>query len=139
MDEQIIPREQCNAMNDRLAKDPLGAIRRLSPEEAGAPTLQRLGTGVKPQLSYILDFDHALDRITEVMQRGAKKYSRNNWKGGGPNASLDILLDSVVRHLKARQNGEVYDAECGTDHLANACCGLLFALYHHGKAPEKKT
>jgi len=97
--------------------------------------LQRAGTGVKPPLSYVLDFGPALDRIAEVMARGAKKYSRNNWKGGGKNAELAIQLDSVLRHLAARQCGEVYDADMGTDHLANAACGLLFALYHHGKAP----
>lgn len=100
--------------------------------------LQRAGTGVKPPLSYILDFGPALDRIVEVMDRGAKKYSRNNWKGGGKNATLSVQLDSVMRHLAARQCGEVYDAEMGTDHLANAVCGLLFALYHHGQKPEQK-
>lgn len=97
--------------------------------------LQRAGTGVKPPLSYVLDFGPALDRIAEVMARGAKKYSRNNWKGGGKNAELATQLDSVMRHLAARQCGEVYDADMGTDHLANAACGILFALYHHGKAP----
>lgn len=103
------------------------------PESTGE--LQRAGTGVKPPLSYILDFGPALDRIVEVMERGAKKYSRNNWKGTGKNADLAVQLDSVMRHLAARQCGEVYDAEMGTDHLANAVCGLLFALYHHGQKP----
>lgn len=97
--------------------------------------LQRAGTGVKPPLSYVLDFGPALDRIAEVMARGAKKYSRNNWKGGGKNAELAVQLDSVMRHLTARMGGEIYDADMGTDHLANAACGLLFALYHHGRAP----
>lgn len=101
--------------------------------------LQRAGTGVKPPLSYILDFGPALDRIVEVMERGAKKYSRNNWKGGGKNAELAVQLDSVMRHLAARQCGEVYDADMGTDHLANAVCGLLFALYHHGKKPADRV
>ena len=101
------------------------------------PQIKREGTGVKPQLSYILDFGRALALIAVVMMRGAFKYARNNWKGSGENASLPILLDSVMRHLTARQCGEVYDkAENGginTDHLANATAGLLFALYHHGQ------
>lgn len=130
-------------LQKRISSAPPGTVVPVTDSElqelvARPPVLQRAGTGVKPPLSYILDFDHALDRIAEVMERGAKKYARNNWKGGGPNGDLPVLLDSVMRHLKARQNGEVYDAECGTDHLANACCGLLFALYHYGKAPEKK-
>ena len=104
-------------------------------------TMQRHGTGVKPQLSYILDFGHALAKVAEVMHRGhiLRGYARNNWKGGGGNADLPTLLDSVMRHLEARQNGEVHDLfekdGIGTDHLANACAGLLFALYHHGQEP----
>jgi hypothetical protein len=101
--------------------------------------MKREGTGVKPPLSYILDFGPALDHVAEVMNRGhiLRGYERNNWKGGGKNATLDVLLDSVMRHLRARQCGEVYDPYdkkgIGTDHLANGCAGLLFALYHHGK------
>ena len=97
--------------------------------------LKREGTGNKPQLSYILEFERALDLIAGVMERGAEKYARTNWKGFGPNSGLPILLDSVMRHLKARMNHEVYDKDMGTDHLANAACGLLFALYHHGEEP----
>ena len=90
----------------------------------------------KPQLSYILEFDYALDRLAEVMERGAKTYARNNWKLGGENTELESLLDSVTRHLKARLNGQVYDEKMGTDHLANAAAGIMFALYHHGVAPK---
>jgi len=100
--------------------------------------VKRYGTGKKPPLSYILEFDQAIDYIALAMERGAKKYARLNWKNGGPNSELSILLDSVLRHLKARLNGEVFDVESGNDHLANAACGLLFALYYHGKAPRGK-
>jgi len=95
--------------------------------------IKRDGTGKKPPLSFILDFGRALALVAVVMLRGSYKYARNNWKGGGPNAELPILLDSVMRHLVARQCGEVHDLEMGTDHLANACAGLLFALFHHGQ------
>lgn len=98
--------------------------------------VKRYGTGKKPPLSYILEFDHAVDLISWAMDKGAKKYARLNWKNGGPNSELNILLDSVLRHLKARLNGEVFDQESGNDHLANAACGLLFALYYHGQAPQ---
>jgi len=90
----------------------------------------------KPQLSYILEFDYALDLVAGVMERGAKTYSRGNWKLGGRHTELASLLDSAMRHLKDRQSGEVYDPKMGTDHLANAACNILFALYHHGQEPK---
>ena len=95
--------------------------------------IKREGTGKKHPLYFILDFGRALALVAVVMLRGSYKYTRNNWKGTGPNAELPILLDSVMRHLVDRQCGEVHDPEMGTDHLANATAGLLFALYHHGK------
>lgn len=91
----------------------------------------------KPQLSYILEFDHALDMIADVMTKGAVKYARNNWKLGGDNTELSSLLDSAMRHLKARQNGEDYDPDFGSDHLAMAACNILFALWHHGEWPRE--
>lgn len=100
-------------------------------------TVKRFGTGKKPPLSYILEFDQAIDLIAYAMEKGAEKYSRLNWKNGGPNTELSILLDSVLRHLKARLNGEVFDKDSGSDHLANAACGLLFALFYHGQNPIK--
>ncbi len=90
----------------------------------------------KPQLSYILEFGRALDLVAGVMERGAMKYDRKNWQLGGENMSLESILDSVMRHLKASLSGEVFDRDMKTDHLANAACGILFALYHHGMRPK---
>lgn len=80
----------------------------------------------KPQLSYLLDFDRALDALVKVCEQGAIKYEELNWKKGGkPDREY---IDSCLRHVKAYQNGEVYDKDMGTIHIANAAWNLLAML-----------
>lgn len=68
-------------------------------------TAMRFNSG-KPQLSYILSCDVAMVGLTRVMEFGAQKYARDNWKQG-----LDPteIQDSLLRHLMAYHNGEVLD------------------------------
>ena len=65
----------------------------------------------KPQLSYILDAPLAMEGLARRFELGAAKYSRDNWKKGLDDTSI---IDSLLRHLKAYQNGEYYDEDGGT-------------------------
>lgn len=100
----------------------------------------------------------ALNQLADVYTRGAHKYSiyedangnklkgseipladassckliedgADNWRSG---LSWTGALDSVKRHIEAYRNGEDYDKELGTLHLANAAWGL-FALMEYYK------
>jgi hypothetical protein len=64
----------------------------------------------KPQLSYIFDAPLAMEGLVRRFELGAKKYSRDNWKKG-----LDDIqvIDSLLRHLSAYQNGEIIDPDGG--------------------------
>lgn len=84
----------------------------------------------KPQLS-LLPYA-SLAQIAEVLEFGAKKYGRDNWKGG---MTWSRLADGVLRHMFAWVTGHRKDPETGLSHLAHAGCGILFLLsYEQTKA-----
>lgn len=73
---------------------------------------------------YLIPWD-ALIEIVKVLLFGASKYEERNWEKG---INYDRLFAGVIRHLISWWNGETYDPETGLNHLAHACCGILFLL-----------
>lgn len=75
----------------------------------------------KPKLGYI---DLSLhEDMAKVLEFGAKKYSKNNWKKG---LGVDNVLDSMLRHIAAIQKGEINDFESGLPHHAHIQCNAMF-------------
>lgn len=75
----------------------------------------------KPKYSLIaLD---CLEPCARVLEFGAKKYSRDNWKKGMP---ITEIIDSLLRHLGALQRGELIDPESGEGHIGHIQCNALF-------------
>ena len=68
----------------------------------------------KPQLNYILTAPHAVKGLSQVFEFGAKKYARNNWQKG---LKITEVMDSLLRHLMAYQNGEEVDSDSGLKHV----------------------
>lgn len=68
----------------------------------------------------------ALEPVVRVLEIGAAKYSADNWKTV-PNAR-ERYFAAALRHLAAWQAGEKTDPESGINHVAHACCSLLFVL-----------
>lgn len=83
----------------------------------------------KPELSYILDVMPALKDMVAVLEFGANKYERNNWKKG---FSKGKLLDSMLRHIDAFHSGEDSDPESGLPHVGHILCNAAFLAYHFG-------
>ena len=87
----------------------------------------------KPQLSYILDFPKTMEAVSRVLESGAEKYEKNNWKLGG---TLTSSEDSLLRHILAFHNCQDNDIESGISHLAHVICNAAFMLENydrHGK------
>lgn len=72
----------------------------------------------------------ALELEARVLEFGAKKYSKNNWKKG---MEWTRLVDSALRHLTAWNEGEELDPESGLSHLAHAKCCLSFLIEYQTK------
>lgn len=77
----------------------------------------------KGKLQYSMLDLTKLAECVKVLEFGKQKYARDNWKKGLPTSEI---LDSLMRHLSAIQNGEVIDPESGLSHLGHLQCNALF-------------
>ena len=82
----------------------------------------------KPQWS-LVDFK-SIEALPKVLEFGAKKYARDNWKKG---LDLNEILDSASRHLFALMSGEQNDPESGLPHAGHIMCNMMFYEYHKNK------
>lgn len=77
----------------------------------------------KPQLSMVLEVNHALNGCAEVLAFGADKYIRGNWQKG---LSHTQIADSLLRHLTAYLSGEDKDKESNCLHVDHVLTNALF-------------
>lgn len=74
----------------------------------------------KPDLSFLPT--EALVGAARVFAFGARKYARDNWRGGMP---WTQPYAAVLRHLTAWLEGEDLDQDSGLPHLDHALCTLM--------------
>lgn len=79
----------------------------------------------KAQLSYVLDFPHALTEMSRVLEYGAKKYAPRNWQKG---SNYRQCIDALMRHVVRYMNGETIDDESNGHHLAHAMINLAMLI-----------
>ena len=84
----------------------------------------------KGKMQYHLLPQALIDETVKVMMEGAKKYSPNNWKGGGEQMKFSVLLDCLDRHIRKFKGMEDFDDETGCHHLAHAVCNLVFIYWY---------
>jgi hypothetical protein len=73
----------------------------------------------------LVDFD-SLEGLVRVLEAGAKKYSKNNWRKGMP---VTQVSESLMRHLFAFLGGENVDPESGCRHISHVMCNAMFLEY----------
>lgn len=75
----------------------------------------------------MVDFK-SLEDMVRVMEFGAKKYGRNNWKKG---LKTTEIVDSMLRHIYAYLDGEDVDPESGINHTGHIMCNAMFLSHMH--------
>lgn len=80
----------------------------------------------KPDLSAIAYHPKALAIIAKVLDYGAERYGRDNYRKV---PGLEKRYPAaIIRHLFAHLRGEKLDPESGLPHLAHIACSVLFLL-----------
>lgn len=90
----------------------------------------------KPPLAYLPWA--GVDEVAQVQAYGHKKYKDfNNYRKG---MEIGRNLSCAIRHIRAFMEGEDLDKESNRNHLAHACCRLLFTLQniHDGTAIDDR-
>lgn len=85
----------------------------------------------KPTLSLIPK--EALFEVGKALNYGAGHYGAHNWRKGLP---VSVLLDAALRHIVQFADGEKYDQESKSHHLASAIANLSFAIWTEQHKPE---
>lgn len=70
----------------------------------------------------------AFTSTADVLEYGAKKYARNNWRKLSPEPLA--AADSMYRHIDALLQGEELDPESNLPHLGHIMCNVMFLSYH---------
>jgi len=63
-----------------------------------------------------------LEGLISVLEYGAKKYGRDNWRSG---LAVERLQASAARHLFAMIDGEIYDKESGLPHKYHVAASIM--------------
>lgn len=82
----------------------------------------RYNTG-KPKIGYVLEAKHAIAGASKVLEYGAGKYFRSNWRNGLAHTGI---ADCLCRHLVAYLSGEDLDSETGLPHADHVLVNALF-------------
>ena len=89
--------------------------------------------GGKYVFSMLDEMPNALGGVTRVLEYGARKYARNNYRKGLP---FTEIYDSMRRHQMAWLNGEDTDPESGLLHVDHIVANALFLAELTRRTPQ---
>lgn len=63
-----------------------------------------------------------------VWMSGEQKYGRSNWEKLWGDQTLEVVMQSLLRHANALRRGEVRDQETGLQHAAHIRCNAAMLI-----------
>ena len=81
----------------------------------------------------LVDFK-SLEPMVRVLEFGAQKYAKHNWKQG-----MDVtkMMESLLRHAFSFLSGETEDQESGISHIGHIMCNAMFIQWMLENKPER--
>lgn len=81
----------------------------------------------------------SLDKMVEVLTKGNQKYPKpeQNWLVNSTRKDIARYEAAIGRHYSQLMQGEEFDAEMGTDHLANIAVNCMFIMALKDKFKRK--
>lgn len=80
----------------------------------------------------LVDFP-SFEPMVRVLEFGAAKYAAHNWKKG---LKITEVIDSLMRHLTALNDGEDNDPESGLPHIGHIQCNAMFLAFMLKNRPD---
>lgn len=75
----------------------------------------------------------SLEPMVKVLEFGAEKYDRHNWKKG---LEVTKICESMLRHIYAFLDGENNDPESNISHIGHIQANAMFLAYMVDKHPN---
>lgn len=104
-------------------------------EEVKKPNSQggiKFDLGKRDYTILLQDLKVTVDEVTDVLELGAKKYARGNYKL----IESDRYHKAMLRHIMSYLSGELNDPETGKHHLAHAICCAAFLIEREVKKED---
>jgi hypothetical protein len=75
-----------------------------------------------------------VEDVVKILDLGAKKYAKDNWK----KLDTDTYKKALARHMASYLGGELNDKESGLSHCAHIACNALFLMWHEKNNASKE-
>jgi hypothetical protein len=76
-----------------------------------------------------------IEGLGQVLTKGAKKYSPENWK---MNLETRRIYAALLRHANAYRRGEKIDPESGLGHMYHVACNAMFLAWYDEQESKKQ-
>lgn len=121
-------KHQQSKVSDAYGNDDLGSYINNLPAQEITPITSKPEEGLKydeGKTDVSLLPSKALTEVAKVLEYGANKYHRENWRKG---IKYSRVYSAAMRHMMEWKDGQKHDPETLRSHIAHAACNLLFLL-----------